>query len=242
MSTPLQSARPRPLAKTEGPSAVDEPGSRTPAQVRFGRIDAAPEDVARAIERSRDSILARQHPEGYWCGELEGDSMLEADYIFVHVLLGTGNERKMQRALNEIMRYRNEDGSWSLFPGGPGNISLSVKCYFANKLMGISADDPHMAQTREWILAHGGVTECNTFTKIYLCSLGQYEYNSVPAIPPEIVLFPNWFWFNIYEISSWSRAILVPLSIAYAKKPYKKIPQAQLAKFLHLPRPGDSLV
>ena len=93
--------------------------------------------------------------------------------------------------------------------------------------MGWSADDPVLIETREWILAHGGVTACNTFTKIYLCSLGQYEYNSVPAIPPEIVLFPNWFYFNIYEISSWSRAILVPLSIAYAKKPYKKIPPEQ---------------
>ncbi len=70
----------------------------------------------------------------------------------------------------------------------------------------------------------GGITEVNTFTKIYLCFFGQYEYDAVPAIPPEIVLFPNWFWFNIYEISSWSRAILVPLSIAYAKKPFKKIP------------------
>ncbi len=70
----------------------------------------------------------------------------------------------------------------------------------------------------------GGVTEVNTFTKIYLCFFGQYDYDAVPAVPPEIVLFPNWFWFNIYEISSWSRAILVPLSICYAKKPFKKIP------------------
>ena len=223
MSTPLQKARPR--LTSEGPFAADEPPSSTPAQVvKFGRIDAALEDIARAIERSRDSILVDQHPEGYWSGELEGDSMLEADYIFLHVLLGTGDARKMQRALTEILRYRNEDGSWSLYPGGPGNISLSVKCYFACKLMGWPADDPILTETREWILAHGGVTACNTFTKIYLCSLGQYEYNSVPAIPPEIVLFPSWFWFNIYEISAWSRAILVPLSIAYAKKPYKKIP------------------
>src|SRR5260370_30202898 len=73
----------------------------------------------------------------------------------------------------------------------------------------------------------GGVTEVNTFTKIYLCFLGQYDYDAVPAIPPEIVLFPNWFWFNIYEISSWSRAILVPLSIVYAKKHFKKIPAEQ---------------
>ena len=78
---------------------------------------------------------------------------------------------------------------------------------------------------RKKILDMGGVTEVNTFTKIYLCFFGQYDYDAVPAIPPEIVLFPNWFWFNIYEISSWSRAILVPLSICYAKKPFKKIPR-----------------
>src|SRR2546427_3537075 len=69
----------------------------------------------------------------------------------------------------------------------------------------------------------GGITGDNPFPKIYLCSLAQYDSDAVPAIPPEIVLFPNWFWFNIYEISSWSRAILVPLSICYAKKPFKKI-------------------
>jgi squalene-hopene/tetraprenyl-beta-curcumene cyclase len=77
------------------------------------------------------------------------------------------------------------------------------------------------------VLANGGVVECNTFTKIYLCALGQYEYDAAPAVPPEIVLFPNWFYFNIYEISSWSRGILVPLSIIYAKKPFKKIPAEQ---------------
>ena len=62
-----------------------------------------------------------------------------------------------------------------------------------------------MVKAREWMLANGGVVECNTFTKIYLCALGQYDYDAVPAVPPEIVLFPNWFYFNIYEISAWSR-------------------------------------
>src|ERR1700690_462029 len=114
MSTPFQSVRPKGpavVARPEGAPAIDEPGSTATAQVRFGRIDAPVEDVARAIERSRESLLARQHADGYWSGELEGDSMLEADYIFLHVLLGTGDQGKMQRALNEIMRYRNDDGS-----------------------------------------------------------------------------------------------------------------------------------
>jgi len=199
-------------------------GSTQSVAPRFGRLDADLADVQSAIVQSRDFLLAQQHPDGYWCGELEADSMLEADYIYLHMLLDTGDPSRLQRACTEMMRYQNEDGSWSIYPGGPGNISLSVKCYFSAKLMGIGADDPRLVRCREWVLAHGGVVACNTFTKMYLCSMGQYDYDAVPAIPPEIVLFPNWFYFNIYEISSWSRSILVPLAIIYAKKPFKKIP------------------
>src|SRR6204780_2532337 len=191
---------------------------------RFGRMDADLADVESAIVHSRDYLLSQQHPDGYWCGELEADSMLEADYIFLHTLLETGDPGPMGRALTERMRYQNDDGSWSLYPGGPGNISLSVKCYSSAKLMGIGPDDPRLGKCREWILAPGGVVATNTFTKMYLCALGEYDYDAGPAIPPEIVLFPNWFYFNIYEISAWSRSILVPLAIIYAKKPFKKIP------------------
>ncbi|MFZ0744348.1 MAG: squalene--hopene cyclase [Terracidiphilus sp.] len=195
--------------------------------LKFGRLDADLADVESAILHSRDFLLSQQHSEGYWCGELEADSMLEADYIFLHTLLESGDPERLKRALTEMMRYQNEDGSWSIYPGGPGNISLSVKCYFSAKLMGIGAGDPRLVKCRAWVLAHGGVVACNTFTKMYLCALGQYDYDAVPAIPPEIVLFPNWFYFNIYEISSWSRSILVPLAIIYAKKPYKKIAPEQ---------------
>ena len=201
--------------------------SRFERAPRFGRIDADISQVDVAVTRSCEQILSQQHPDGYWCGELEADSMLEADYIFLHVLLESGDPGRMKRALTEILRYQNADGSWSIYPGGPGNISLAVKCYFACKLMGMKADHRILQNARTWILANGGVVACNTFTKIYLCALGQYDYDAVPAIPPEIVLAPNWFYFNIYEISSWSRAILVPLSIIYAKKPFKKIPAEQ---------------
>ena len=197
------------------------------SQPRFGRIDEGLDQVDAAVRRSCDSILSQQHEDGYWFGELSADAMLEADYIFAHILLGTGDPGRMQSALNEITRYQNEDGGWSLYPGGPSNISLSVKCYFAFKLMGWSQDHDILTRARQWILANGGVVECNTFTKIYLCFMGQYTYDAVPAVPPEIVLAPNWFYFNIYEISSWSRGILVPLSIAYAKKPFKKIAPEQ---------------
>ncbi len=197
------------------------------AAPKFGRIDEDLADVEKAILGSCEYLLSRQQPDGHWCGELEADAMLEADYIFLHTLLESGDPARLHRAMAEIWRYQNQDGSWSIYPGGPGNLSLSVKCYFSAKLMGIDPDDPRMLKCRDWVLRHGGVIECNTFTKMYLCALGQYDYDAVPAIPPEIVLFPNWFYFNIYEISAWSRSILVPLAIIYAKKPFKKIQPEQ---------------
>jgi squalene-hopene/tetraprenyl-beta-curcumene cyclase len=195
-----------------------------PAQMLFGKIDDMLGRVTHGMEKARNYLFAQQHKDGYWCGELEADTTLESDYIAIHTLLGTGNHGRMERAVPEIIRHQNEDGGWPTFAGGPSNISASVKAYFALKIMGYKQDHPVLECGRKKILEMGGVTECNTFAKIYFCFLGQYDWEAVPAIPPEIVLFPNWFWFNLYEISSWSRAILVPLSIAYAKKPFKKLP------------------
>jgi squalene-hopene/tetraprenyl-beta-curcumene cyclase len=194
------------------------------AHMLFGKIDDMLERVSFGIEKARDYLFTQQHEDGYWCGELEADTTLESDYIAIHTLLGTGNPSRMERAIPEILRHQNADGGWPIFASGPSNISASVKAYFALKLIGYKPEHPALERARTRILEMGGATECNTFTKIYLCFLGQYDWEAVPAVPPEIVLFPNWFWFNLYEISSWSRAILVPLSIAYAKKPFKKIP------------------
>jgi len=199
--------------------------SPNPAEMRFGKIDDIKSRVAAAIDASRRYLFSIQdQDEGYWCGELGADTTLVSDYILLHRLLGTEDPVRTQKCATEILNRQNKDGGWPIYNDGPSNISASVKAYFALKMAGYSAEHPQLRKARERILALGGVTQVNTFTKIYLCFLGQYDYDAVPAIPPEIVLFPKWFWFNIYEISSWSRAILVPLSIAYAKKPFKKIP------------------
>jgi squalene-hopene/tetraprenyl-beta-curcumene cyclase len=196
----------------------------TAPQLRFGKIDDIASRVAAATDAARRFLFSKQHEEGYWCGELEADTTLEADYIILHTLLGTVNQERFDKAARYILQRQNEDGGWSIYPGGPSNISASVKSYFGLKLAGYKAGHPALERARAKILEMGGVTEVNTFTKLYLAFFGQYDYDACPAIPPEIVLFPNWFWFNIYEISSWSRAILVPLSICYAKKPFKKLP------------------
>jgi len=207
------------MATTSGANERQAP------RLTFGKLDDMRSRVAAASDAARKYLLSLQESEeGYWCGELEADTTLESDYILLHALLGTGNPERIAKAAVYVLRHQNEDGGWPIYHGGPSNLSASVKAYFGLKLAGYRADHPALARARKKILELGGVREVNTFTKIYLCFFGQYDYDCVPAIPPEIVLFPNWFWFNIYEISSWSRGILVPLSIAYAKKPFKKIP------------------
>src|ERR1700735_1927493 len=134
----------QPKSPTAAPN-FGQPGIGRP---RFGRIDADLADVDSAITNARDFVFSLQHPDGYWCGELEADSMLEADYIFLHTLLESGDPGRMSRALTEILRYQNADGSWSIYPGGPGNISLAVKCYFACKLMGMDAENPILVRAR----------------------------------------------------------------------------------------------
>src|SRR5690242_20015129 len=121
---------------------------RDAAQMLFGKLDDMLGRVSYGIELARRYLFSQQHSDGYWCGELEADTTLESDYIAIHTLLGTGNRRRMEMAVPEIIRHQNEDGGWPIYKGGPSNISASVKAYFALKLMGYEADHPVLERAR----------------------------------------------------------------------------------------------
>ena len=70
----------------------------------------------------------------------------------------------------------------------------------------------------------GGAARCNSFTKFYLALLGQFPYANCPVVPPEMILLPTWCYFNLYAMSSWTRTIVVPLSIFSACKPVRSLP------------------
>ena len=183
------------------------------------------EAVRHAIQAAQRYLLDRQDPEGYWIAELEGDTILESEYILLLQFLGRRDMDKFRKIANYIRTKQHRDGYWASFAGGPADVSASVKAYFACKLAGYGENEPFMRRARRSILAEGGVTRCNTFTKLYLSMFGQYDWRGVPTIPPEAILFPKWFYFNIYNMSSWSRAILVPLAVMNAAKPSRPIPE-----------------
>ena len=101
--------------------------------------------------------------------------------------------------------------------------SASVKAYFALKLTGHSPDEPAMVRARRAILEVGGAHECNSFTRFYLALLGQIAYDECPCVPPELVLIPPRWRFSLSAMSSWTRTIVVPLSIMSYFKPVREL-------------------
>ncbi|MEN6356966.1 MAG: squalene--hopene cyclase [Armatimonadota bacterium] len=174
--------------------------------------------VTSAVDKAVSYLIGIQHPDGYWVGELEGDTILESEYIILMRFLGHGDEAKLGKAAAYIRQKQMECGGWSLFPGGPVDVSSSVKAYFSLKLTGSTGDEPYMIRAREAIEKAGGVWATNSYTRFYLAMLGQIPWNDAPAVPAELMLLPDWFYFNIYEISSWSRTFVVPLTIIWARK------------------------
>jgi squalene-hopene/tetraprenyl-beta-curcumene cyclase len=180
--------------------------------------------VAAAIHRAQDHLLELQDPAGFWLGELEADVTITSEYLLLRHLLGTPDPALEAKAVRYIRERQSPDGSWNLYEAGAGDISASIKAYFAMKMAGVAPGDAAMARARQWILDHGGPVQANVFTKITLALFGQYPWGGVPAMPVEIVLLPRWSYFNIYAVSYWSRTVIVPLLVLMDRRPVHPLP------------------
>lgn len=189
------------------------------------------------VRRAEAHLLDLQRPDGHWCAELEGDTILESEYILLMAFLGREGEEDCQGAGRSIEDQALSAGGWAIYPGGPADISATVKAYFALKLLGRDTQSPLMRRARETVLALGGARHSNSFTRFYLALLGQFPYESCPSVPPELVLVPKWFPVHLGEMSSWTRTIVVPLSIVSACKPVRKLPESRGIRELFLDDP-----
>jgi len=183
------------------------------------------ERLESSIERGANHLLSLQTEEGYWLGELEADTTLESDYIYYLFVLGKADPDRIAKLATYVRRRQLADGGWSIYPGGPSELNATCKAYFALKLAGDPIDSPHMTHARASVHALGGLELTNSYTRFYLALVGAVGWELVPAIPPELMLLPNWFYINIYEFSSWTRAIVIPMMILSALRPNWKLPE-----------------
>jgi squalene-hopene/tetraprenyl-beta-curcumene cyclase len=195
-----------------------------------------------AIERAQHFLLSAQAPDGHWVGELEADSTITSEYLlFCHLTDRVDRERE-RKMVAYLRQEQLPDGGWSLFEGGPANLSGTIKAYFAMKVAGVPPEDPAMARARALIRQRGGPVGANVFTKILLALFGEYDWSGIPAMPVEIKLLPRWSYFNLLEVSYWSRTVIVPLLILMDVKPVRRLPEAcRLDELWPVPRQRASL-
>src|SRR5437016_2144361 len=163
-----------------------------------------------AIGRAVASLLSLQREDGHWVFELEANATIPAEYILLQHYLGTPEPDLERRIARYLQSTQAEHGGWPLFHGGEFDLSATVKAYFALKAAGDPIDAPHMQRARAAILARGGASRCNVFTRILLALFGEVPWSAVPVMPVEIMLLPGWFPFHTDRISYWSRTVLVP--------------------------------
>jgi len=193
--------------------------------------------VEQAVSRTVKWLLSTQSQEGYWWGELEADTTLESDYVLYLHILGELDSPKTAKLAKYIRDRQQPDGGWNIFYGGPSELNATVKAWVALRLAGDGANAEHLKRARAKIHELGGLEETNSYTRFYLAMVGALDWNFVPAIPPELMLFADWFPINLYEMSSWTRGIVIPLAIIYAHKPDWSLPEGVTVDELFL-KPG----
>src|SRR6202046_3203565 len=185
---------------------------------------AADPDGLAALDRARSYLLSLPQPTGWWEGELETNVTMDAEDMLLREFLGIREAGKSARSAVWIRSQQREDGTWSNFAGGPGDLSTTIESYVALKLAGDDPIEPHMLRAAEWGRAHGGLQRARVFTHIWMALFGAWEWDKVPALLPEMILLPPWFPLNAYDFACWARQTVVALSVVLAVRPVRQLP------------------
>ncbi|MEU3464832.1 squalene--hopene cyclase [Streptomyces sp. NPDC006733] len=202
------------------PQAPSASTTSAPHPVHVGGAEAA----ERAAQRAAAHLLAAQHPDGWWKGDLETNVTMDAEDLLLRQFLGILDERTTQAAARWIRSLQRDDGSWPTFHSGPGDLSATIEAYVALRLAGDAPEAPHMADASAWVREAGGVVGARVFTRIWLALFGWWRWEDLPELPPEIIYLPKWFPLNIYAFGCWARQTIVPLTVVAAHRPVRPAP------------------
>ena len=206
-------------------------------------------DLDAAILRAQENLLGLQHADGYWIGELMVDCTLVADMVAYHHWNGKVDRKWQRKAVNHLFSLQLPDGGWNIYPGGPAEVNATIKAYLALKLAGVPVTDPRMLRAR----ADGPEPGRRAAHEHLLqalpgpdgpVSLGIRAHHSRAKSSSSA----NGSTCNFNDMSSWSRAMLVPLSIINHFKPTRPLPNVppwrtypagfSRARLLLAPRPA----
>ncbi|WP_131785100.1 squalene--hopene cyclase [Protofrankia symbiont of Coriaria ruscifolia] len=179
--------------------------------------------VAAAAVRARDHLLGLQSDQGWWKGELETNVTMDAEDLMLRQFLGILTPEVAEETARWIRSQQSENGTWATFYGGPPDLNTTLEAYVALRLAGDSPDAPHMQAASGFVRANGGLASTRVFTRIWLALFGEWSWDDLPVMPPELMLLPSWFPLNPYDFACWARQSIVPLTIVGTLRPKRSL-------------------
>ncbi len=196
-------------------------GDSTAAETGPHGVRAA---AAATLARARDHLLGLQDPAGWWKGELETNVTMDAEDLLLREFLGVRTQPQTEAAARWIRSKQRADGTWANFHDGPADLSTTVEAYVALRLAGDPPGAPHMAAAAAFIRDRGGIPATRVFTRIWLALFGEWPWDDLPVMPPELIYLPRWFPLNVYDWACWARQTIVPLTIVGSLRPVRALP------------------
>lgn len=183
-------------------------------------LEAVQLSLSKAAQYSWDIAM----PDVHWYGELKCNVTITAEHIFVLHSMGKHLIPHADEYVKHFFHEQQPDGSWSLAPGYPGDVSTSTEAYLALRLLGVPAEAPQMRKARAFIRSVGGVSQVKALTRIWLAQFGLFPWDALPQLPAELILAPAGFPINIYSLASWARSSIVPLLVIFHHRPVYPLP------------------
>jgi squalene-hopene/tetraprenyl-beta-curcumene cyclase len=180
--------------------------------------------VSEALRRASAHLLSLRQSDGWWQGELATNVTMDAEDLLFREFLGIRTADQTSAAARWIRSQQRADGTWANFHGGDGDLSTTVEAYVALRLAGDPVEADHMVSAASWITSRGGLAATRVFTRIWLALFGEWSWDELPVMPPELIYFPSWFPFNVYDWACWARQTIVPLTIVCSLRPVRALP------------------
>ncbi|MFB9840285.1 prenyltransferase/squalene oxidase repeat-containing protein, partial [Actinoallomurus acaciae] len=177
-----------------------------------------------ALDAATGHLLDLRSPRGWWKGELQTNVTMDAEDLLLREFLGIRTPHETAEAARWIRSQQREDGTWANFHGGPGDLSTTIEAYAALRLADDAPDAPHMRAARDFVRREGGIEASRVFTRIWLAMFGQWSWDALPVLPPEMMFLPPWFPLNVYDWACWARQTIVPLTVVSAHRPVRPLP------------------
>ncbi len=188
-------------------------------------FDAA---LAAAARAAADWLVADQKPDGHWVARADSNACMEAQWCLALWFLGLEDHPLRPRLGAALLKTQRPDGAWQIYHDAPnGDINTTVEAYAALRSLGHRDDEPALTKARLWIESKGGLRNIRVFTRYWLALIGEWPWDKTPNLPPEVIWFPLWFPFSIYNFAQWARATLMPIALLSARRPSRPLPQQE---------------